>query len=166
LSELARTARRLANAASGRPSQADLRRAVSTAYYAMFSALARLCADEVVGSSPARRALPEWVRVYRALEHGRSEAVLAELDPQRAARARQGLPSCIDTNVEVFCETLERMKAARHAADYDPRPLKLKRQAVLTLIAEAEASIALLQAASANARRQLAFACVVARRRA
>jgi len=45
------------------------RRAVSTAYYAVFHALAELCADELLGASTDARS-DEYVRVYRGLEHG------------------------------------------------------------------------------------------------
>lgn len=131
----------------------------------MFAALASLCANQIVGSSPQRRSLPEWSRVYRALEHGRSDTVMNELDPERRAKAKRGLPSSIDSSVEMFAETLERLKLKRHAADYDPTPLRLKRKSVLNLIDEAEAAISLLDATSDNAKRQFAFACVVQKRR-
>jgi hypothetical protein len=49
------------------------RRAVSTAYYAVFHALAKLCADELLGGTEPRS--DEYVRVYRALEHGTLKTV-------------------------------------------------------------------------------------------
>lgn len=45
------------------------RRAVSTAYYALFHALAELCAQELLGSEISRRS-DEYIRVYRSLDHG------------------------------------------------------------------------------------------------
>lgn len=45
------------------------RRAVSTAYYAVFHALAQLCADEVSGGLSATDDVA-YVRIYRALDHG------------------------------------------------------------------------------------------------
>ena len=72
--DLIRIARGLASGAIGgnigRPRQAELRRAVSAAYYALFHALARCCADTLVGATPARRSQPAWTQTYRALEHG------------------------------------------------------------------------------------------------
>ena len=50
--------------------QARLRRAISTAYYAMFHALAKSNADALIGSTPQSRGLAAWSQVYRALEHG------------------------------------------------------------------------------------------------
>lgn len=43
------------------------RRAVSTAYYAVFHAVDKLCADYV--SRSAKRSSDEYLRVYRALDH-------------------------------------------------------------------------------------------------
>ena len=90
-----------------RPREAFMRRAVSTAYYALFAALSRMCANELVGSKHART--PEWTRVYRALDHGWAKRVLtgrgaAELGEEVAAIGRS------------FAVLQDR----RHRADYDP----------------------------------------------
>ncbi len=45
------------------------RRAVSTAYYAIFHTLAKLCANELLGAGSDTRS-EEYIRVYRSLEHG------------------------------------------------------------------------------------------------
>jgi hypothetical protein len=52
---------------NGTNSTAFRRRAVSTAYYAVFHAIDKLCADYV--SRSARRSSDEYLRVYRALDH-------------------------------------------------------------------------------------------------
>ncbi len=52
-----------------KPRQANLRRAVSTAYYAMFHCLAQCCADTLVGSAGSNRSKHAWRQVYRAVEH-------------------------------------------------------------------------------------------------
>ncbi len=44
----------------GHPRQAELRRAVSTAYYAMFHSLARCGADLVAGSTKQHRSQLAW----------------------------------------------------------------------------------------------------------
>ena len=153
--ELIRTARRLLGAAQRRPSQSDLRRTLSTTYYAAFHALAELCADEIVGSSPARRSLPEWSRVYRALDHGRSRVALKELVSTNAP---------VDPQLGQFCEVLDKMRARRLTADYDPRPLQLRRADVALLIDEVEAAVEDLTRADGPQRRAFAFACVLAKR--
>lgn len=60
---------------AGRPLQATLRRAVSTIYYAAFTCLANVCADNVVGryrslDDSGKRA---WVQVYRAVDHAKAK---------------------------------------------------------------------------------------------
>ena len=149
------TARRLVAPTDGDPSEADLRRAVSTAYYAMFHALAELCADEIVGAGAESRSSPEWVRVYRTLDHGRSRAALREM---------QGSMTPVDAHLEDFCVTLERRREHRVLADYDPAPSRLTREVVSFRIDEAETAIADIDAADPKQRRALAFACVLARR--
>src|SRR4051812_27154040 len=63
------TARTLAEANPRRPTQANLSRAVSTAYSAVFHMLAKQCADAFAGTG-AGRSERAWNQVYRALEHG------------------------------------------------------------------------------------------------
>lgn len=69
--ELIETARRLAGANPGQPrsTQADLRRTVSTAYYALFHCLAGAAADLLAGRASRGS---DWDQVYRALEHGKA----------------------------------------------------------------------------------------------
>ena len=90
----------------GRRSNAFRRRAVSTAYYAVFHALAKLCADYVTRS--ARRATDEYGRVYRSLEHG----VLKNAFAQPPLKDNQKLS---DIGAIVV-----RLQAERHRADYLP----------------------------------------------
>ncbi|HVY50205.1 MAG TPA: hypothetical protein VHA07_01450 [Devosia sp.] len=61
--DLIAQARRLANASPKRPRDADLRRAVSAAYYALFQAIAKASADLLVGSAGASRSDKAWRQV-------------------------------------------------------------------------------------------------------
>src|SRR5262245_24760415 len=72
------TARRLARTSPNRPRQADLRRATSTAYYALFQAMAKDVADLFAGAGPNR---PDkaWRHAYRALDHGTAKNACAEV---------------------------------------------------------------------------------------
>lgn len=131
----------------GKPRQADLRRAVSAAYYAVFHELARTCADALVGKTKAKRADKAWVEVYRGLDHG-------------AAR------KACDTSVNVvfpqgikdFSDAFKQLRSARHAADHDPmiRPGEIEALGLITL---AEDSINALSGAGRNDR--IAFAAWV-----
>ncbi len=103
---LVATARRLARAGTGKPRQSDLRRAVSTAYYAVFHAVARDAADLLVGAGAASKR-PEWYQVYRALDHG----------PAKVA--------CIGVRtgggpLALVAEAFVDLQIARQGADYDP----------------------------------------------
>lgn len=60
-------AEHLAQLEPTRPKQASLRRAVSTAYYALFHALAGLCADELIGWD---KPWSVFTPIYRSLDHG------------------------------------------------------------------------------------------------
>jgi hypothetical protein len=55
-------------AEEGKKSSALRRRAVSTAYYAVFHAIAKICADTLLESVSQRS--DEYLRIYRALDHG------------------------------------------------------------------------------------------------
>ena len=67
------TARKLAHASTQKPRQADLKRAISTAYYALFHAMAKNAADLLVGVG-SNRPDKAWTQTYRALQHGMPRA--------------------------------------------------------------------------------------------
>lgn len=140
---LVHTARLLAEAGRRRPSQANLRRSVSTSYYAVFHTLARLCADELVG--PSRDATAEWSRVYRALEHGVAKSTLL------AARTRSS-----DEGIRRFATIFVSLQAARHQADYDPHAPALLREDALEALVEAEEAVNLLAQLSRASKRSIA----------
>ena len=100
-------ARRLAN--TKRPSQAEIRRSISSAYYAVFHALAQTCADSLVGRTPRQRPNKAWVEVYRGLNHG----VCRKACEQAKAVA---FPVCI----KEFADAFRQLQEYRHMADYDP----------------------------------------------
>ena len=65
------TARDLVHANSkGRTRETNIRRAVSTTYYALFHCLATSNANMLVGGPGASRSQPAWRQAYRALQHG------------------------------------------------------------------------------------------------
>jgi len=72
--DLLEVADALLNLSAGRPSEAALRRAASTVYYAIFHFVARECADLMIGGASAARSKPAWAQAYRALEHGYCKA--------------------------------------------------------------------------------------------
>ena len=98
----------LAEINTRRPRRADLCRAVSTAYYALFHCLARTCADSLAGSTGTVGNRPMWRRVYRALEH-------------RQAKTRcENVPTGFPEEMREFGQTSADLQSKRHLADYDP----------------------------------------------
>ena len=92
-----------------RPSEAALRRAVSSSYYAVFHALAKLVADSLIGEDPNDRPTKAWVEVYRGLNHGTC---------RKACESAKsvGFPD----EIHGFAEAFVQLQAARHEGDYDP----------------------------------------------
>lgn len=87
----------------------NLRRATSSAYYALFHCLARSCADLVVGSQGAQRSQRAWRQVYRAVEHGAAKNACLH-----------GTISEFPIAIQNFANTFVALQEKRHEADYDP----------------------------------------------
>ena len=100
----------VSTAGNRRPRQSNLRRAVSTAYYAMFHCLAGCCADTLVGGRSADRSGPAWRQAYRALEHG-----LARNNCKRNDFIAKFPQDIVD-----FANAFVALQEKRHMADYDP----------------------------------------------
>jgi len=92
-----------------RPTQSEIRRSTSSSYYAAFHALARTCADVLVGKTPGQRPNKAWVEVYRGLGHGVCRKACAQAK-------KVNFPGCI----QKFAENFPQLQEARHIADYDP----------------------------------------------
>jgi uncharacterized protein (UPF0332 family) len=90
----------------GKRSNAFRRRAVSTAYYAVFHALAKLCADYLTRS--AVRSTDEYSRVYRSLEHGALRNAFAQ-SPLKEHKSLSRIG-----------ELAIKLQVERHRADYLP----------------------------------------------
>lgn len=133
----------LCRSTGGRPRDAFMRRAVSTAYYALFHALARLCADELVGRAYARTA--GYARVYRALDHASARRAL------RSQEAAQ-LGSAVGRIGLAFAE----LQQERHRADYDPSSFGYMFDETRAVVAKAREAVALLASLEPSVRRTLA----------
>ena len=92
------------------PTQTELRRAVSSAYYAMFHTLAASNANSLVGASQADRQRWAWQQTYRAADHR----------PARNKLSRVGLGDRFPAAIDDFGEVFVAAQQARHSADYDP----------------------------------------------
>ena len=148
--DLIQTARRLAEPGAAQPTQADLRRAVSTAYYAQFHCLAGTAADLLAGDSPDS---PEWRQVYRALEHSKA----------RSACQQQGVMRTFPMEVQRFAKAFIELQKARQKADYAFEGAYSQRE-VLVVIDTAEDAIDRFEQADVRHRRSFAVHVLFKRR--
>ena len=82
--------------------EAAVRRAASSAYYALFQGLSSLCASRLSGQKPGSE---EYLRLFRALEHRQVRASLSKSIYKVELGAR-----------------FDRLQDARHWADYSIAP--------------------------------------------
>ena len=132
--DLIETARGLATLTPRRAGQAEanFRRAISTAYYAMFHCLAGVAANLFIG----RKRSPAWHRVHRALEHGKIRVACQN----KKAMAGFGFPPEIHYFAEIFVELQEMRQQADYALDDNPEDPYYETR-VLGFIASAEFAI-------------------------
>jgi len=142
--DLIASADMLVSSCKGKPSQVSLRRATSSAYYAMFHCLARNCADLLVGGTNALRSKHAWRQTYRALEHGFAKSA-----------CKDGLVAKFPQAIEDFANNFVAMQEKRHAADYDPF-VRLTKSEVVADIRAAKEAITEFQKVSIKDRRAFA----------
>ena len=119
------------NPGAGRPLQAELKRAVSTTYYALFLHLCATVASLLVGNPQSdRERRVFWRRMYRVLEHG----------PTKNKCSRHTAISNFPEGIRNFASLLVGAQGERHNADYDPFS-KYTRQQVLSLVSHASDAI-------------------------
>jgi uncharacterized protein (UPF0332 family) len=147
--ELLATAHKLLE---GEPTASDVRKAISSAYYAVFHRLCLLCCESFAGERDG-----SFVRAkrqaYRSIDH--ASARLACLEAKLEAN---GYPEPIRDFSEIFVE----LQQLRHDADYDPDAIFVKSDA-LDAIRLAKYGIARLE--TAPVLHQKAFVILVALRK-
>lgn len=142
-------ARDLSRRTGKRPREAFMRRAVSSAYYAVFHALCRLCADTIIGG--VHHKSRAWQRVYRGLTHTGAKAVLT------SAKELSGFPP----EVAEFGVAFVLLQNEREQADYSPAPFEKYFAATELLVEQAANAIVLLRKLQDDDRRALAAALLV-----
>ena len=133
------------------PLQDSLRRAVSTAYYAMFHALASSNADCLVGEPHGALGEHAWSRCYRGLNHGPARRNLLQ-DQQ-----------LFSPQIEHFAVMFAQLQDLRHLADYDPRTMFTLAEA-MAWIDRVERAIESFMQADVDERRMVAVQTLIARR--
>jgi uncharacterized protein (UPF0332 family) len=138
-SQLLSVAAQLAEApARGAPPQARLRRAISTAYYALFHRLVAGATDLLIGQNA--RNSKRYLVVYRSFEHRRMadtcrQVLNGSLRTESNVLFDAGIQGCAAAFVE--------LQENRHEADYDPS-LKIALSDAKTAVAKAQSAIAML----------------------
>ncbi|RYC31889.1 hypothetical protein D3273_10655 [Lichenibacterium minor] len=107
--DLIASAELLINRPGSEPTQADLNRAASTLYYALFHEISKTCADLFMGSiqEDYRRA---WQQVYRALAHENTKTRCRDLEIMRK----------FPESIQEFATQFVTLQELRHQCDYDP----------------------------------------------
>jgi hypothetical protein len=105
---------------SGRPRQADLKRAISTAYYAIFHAAMGAAADQIVGTD--RRTQSLYALVYRSADHAALRMLCQELSRLTVApKYQRHVPSKgFNSRLREFASVVVDLQKLRHSSDYDP----------------------------------------------
>ena len=99
----------VSQAGKQRPRQANLKRAISSLYYAMFHELCQNCANSFIG--PSRKGKPAWVQAYRSVDHGfaKNQFMNAEIMEE------------FPQEIQNFAELFRSLQKRRHQADYNPQ---------------------------------------------
>jgi hypothetical protein len=129
-------------ARDGAGSSALRRRAVSTAYYAVFHALAKSCAGILLPSVDRNSQVYE--RVYRALDHG----------PLRAAFTTKGTPLKDRADLQRIDELVVQLQSERHRAD--PPNAGMFREEARNLVDQARRAVTEIERLSTGDRIALA----------
>jgi hypothetical protein len=102
------------------PSEIELRRAISTLYYAAFHRIMRMVADSLAAGCEGEG---PWLRLYRSLDHRSTW--------KRLIKASERQP-----RLRVCAEQYAQLLDDRQKADYDPTPFGMTRKTVIFRIME------------------------------
>ena len=100
--------------------QADMRRAISAAYYAVFHAVITAASDTWVGKT--KRGTREYALAYRSVDHRTLRKLCEEVEKSTASKKYQPFfpTDGFGPDMRVLAETLIALQEKRHTADYDP----------------------------------------------
>ena len=138
--DLLSVARLLAVVRAPSQSDAQLRRAVSTAYYAVFHKLLRTAARRFMGEDQEESA--GYALLYRSFDHQHMKVVCESLNVSmlKAKLQRQLGRKTVSTDMRVLASNFAMLQERRHLADYDPCAAFLP-SAVASIVYAAEEAI-------------------------
>lgn len=131
--DLLRQAGQLARSEPRRPKQASLRRAVSTAYYALFHLLIN---EGATVMSPMNE-VQLRVIVARAYQHGAMKAVASDVLKGKFSKGYSDLGLSPSPELRSVARTFYGLQEKRHEADYDIGA-SFTRDEVLKLVTQSE----------------------------
>jgi len=140
----------------GAPRQADLRRAISNAYYAIFHSVIARAADEVVGKT--HRAKPRYALVYRSVDHLSLRKICEVIkkyplpNKYTTYSPRGGFGSDLIALATAVIDLQEK----RHSADYDPL-FRVRMSDAVLAVATSRAAIIRFENANRTARKTFLF---------
>jgi hypothetical protein len=148
----------IATPGPGAPKQADLRRAISTAYYALFHAIATATADDFAGKTNQQTA--RYGLVYRSVGHRALRDLSDDVQKQNLPARYSALepPGGFGTDMIAVATALSDLQEKRHSADYDPLFRVRASDATLAIVT---ARTALRRFRSANAQKPKAFISLI-----
>lgn len=99
---------------------AVLRRAISTAYYALFHTILVMAADELIGS--AHRVTAAYGLVYRGFAHARMKTVCEGINKNQLGPKYAQALHCqiVHQDIRDFADLFVGLQQRRHDADYNP----------------------------------------------
>lgn len=152
--ELLDTARLLVAGRGGSPTQADLRRCISTAYYAAFHAVLTAGAGRFFGADS--RTEVGYGLLYRTFDHSRIKKTCEQISKITLAQPEQKRfdRKAFHADLRNFAQAFSRLQVSRERADYDPRAVPTIAEAQAA-IQEAERAIASLSSAPDDERSDL-----------
>ena len=103
------------------PDQQLMRRAISTAYYAVFHRISREGADLLAGPAVDARTSKAWLLIYRAFNHG----LMARRCAQTTHPPKPLVAEDFSASIRAIATEFRTLQDDRHRADYDPLALFL-----------------------------------------
>jgi hypothetical protein len=146
--------RLIAPPGGGAPRQADLRRAISTAYYGVFHAIVTEAADDFAGRT--QRHTPRYPLVYRSVDHASlrklCEDIIKTTLPSKYSKYEPA--GGFGPDLIALSTAVVELQEKRHSADYDPL---FRVRTADAMLAVSTARTALMQLRTAQRTRRKAF---------
>lgn len=138
----------------GAPRQADLRRAISAAYYAMFHAIVTEASDEFAGKT--QRHTPQYGLVYRSVEHRALRKLCEDIVKSTlpAKYSNYAPAGGFGIDMQTMATAIVELQEKRHLADYDPL-FRARTSDAVSAVGTSRTALSLLRGANRLQRKAL-----------